>query len=498
MAPSLGTAGRIMTAAGNGMSSDSKRYGSSFGRPSGTGAGSFGFEPAAANPLRSSASGEDGPKVYSSDAFDEPQSPAPQQDPASFEPGAGYQQEFEQGSGQGYDQSYDQGYDQGYDAASDPYGQDQAAEEPSSLRARIASRFSDSLSFSRSKPGPAGDESDFEAQDFDVASLDNGYQDESGGYQDQSYSDQAYSDQAYTNQGYGEQSDGEQTYEDQSYSNQGFDTAGYEGDFGAQDYGAALGQAAAADSRPTSGWRSRFANRTADLASSDGGFQDPSLGNQGVDPGYGGDFSQGYGTQGYAAQGYGSQGYGSQGYDAQGYGSQGYDAQGYGSQDYTSQGYGSQGYDSQGYDSQGYDSQGYSDDLGDDTYTGQPGSGALGAGPSLRSPGLKRSPFAALSLSSKWLMPAGSIAVGVLVLAVLLYLFNPFSGNPLDTPESIATVENMLAGLDIDPGPQDGIADDAYRLAIVEFQEMHGLAQTGELTPEVFQEMTAIYELSNL
>ncbi len=468
------------------MSSDSKRYGSSFGRPSGSGAGSFGFEPAAANPLRSSASGEDGPKVYSSDAFDE--APAPRDEVASFDPNSDYQLEGEQG------------YEPGVDAASDPYGHDQAYEEPSSLRERIASRFSESLSFSRSKPEPANGEAGFEAQDYDAAGLDDSYQAGAGGdygdgYGDTAYGEATYGDQAYGEQSYDSQSYSDQGYSDQGYSDKGFETSGFENagydsqsydsqgydsqgydsqGYDSQGYGTPTSQAATGEGRPASGWRSRFANRTADLAGSDGGFHDPSLGSQSYDTGYASDYTQSYDD--------------TQSFDSQAYNSQAYDSQGYGAQDYGSQAYASSNYDSQG----------YVDDLGDDTYTGQPGSGALGAGQSLISPGLNRGPFAGLSLSSKWLMPAGSIAVGVLVLAVLLYLFNPFSGNPLETPESIATVETMLAGLDIDPGPQDGIADDAYRLAIVEFQEMHGLAQTGELTPEVFEEMTAIYELSNL
>ncbi len=490
------------------MSSDTKRYGSSFGRPSSSGASSFGFEPAA-NPLRASGFSDpnQGPKVYSGESFEEPTAVDPSPTPG-FDQVDGY--DGYQDDSQASDADYD---DNGYDGTSTG---DDAPQ--SSFRDRLATRFGESLSFRRAR----SDQQDVQAdeapeqgyEEFGTESYgDQGYSDQS--YSDQSYTDQGYTDQSYSDQGYSDQGYGDQSYTDQSYTDQGYTDTGYQssdysdqgyGDQGYGDQGFDNFQDPAAGAAPTkergaSGWRSRFANRTAGLAGQDAGndFQDAGYAAGGSDYGYG---SSGYADQGFGAepspggQTFGGQTFGGQTFGGSDYGS-GFADTGYSDYNQASaKGFGDPGQNEFGQDDFGQTDYGQDDyGQGVDPYgTGGKNRGALAA------PGLKRGFLSGfkLDLGSKWLMPAASIAGGVLVLAVLLYLFNPFAGNPLESPESIAAVETMLAGLDIDPGPQDGIADEAYRLAIVEFQEMHGLSQTGELTPEVFQEMTAIYELSNL
>ncbi len=496
------------------MSSDTKRYGSSFGRPSSSGASSFGFEPAA-NPLRAPglADPNQGPKVYSGESFDEPAQPAgydaseysetefddagyeaPAFDGNNFDQPDANQSGFDQGGPADYqpaDFNPDDGFADYQEADADSgYAEDTAP--AASLRDRLASRFGESLSFRRSRgdqAAPAASDQDYDAQDYGEPS-----------FADAEYQDQGYGDQTSNAGGYEAGSYDDGGYGDQTHANQGYDDAGYQDQgFGGQAYGD-YQEPAPAKERASSGWRSRFANRTAGLAgqdaastdygygatdyNQDGGYGDQSYGGSSYDSGYG-DFDQSGGGNfgGYGQSDYGKSDYGQADYNQADYGQSDFSQSDFGQNDFSQSDYNQSDYN-QGEFSQGVDPYG----------TGGANRNTIAA------PGLKPGFMSGLKLDlgSKWLMPAASIAGGVLVLAVLLYLFNPFAGNPLESPESISAVETMLAGLDIDPGAQDGIADEDYRLAIVEFQEMHGLSQTGELTPEVFQEMTAIYELSNL
>lgn len=60
------------------------------------------------------------------------------------------------------------------------------------------------------------------------------------------------------------------------------------------------------------------------------------------------------------------------------------------------------------------------------------------------------------------------------------------------TPQTVRDTELLLRELDFEPGPVDGVLDDATRDAIRRYQQAAGLPETGEPSPELLEEMIAV------
>ncbi|MFZ5791211.1 MAG: peptidoglycan-binding domain-containing protein [Pseudomonadota bacterium] len=65
------------------------------------------------------------------------------------------------------------------------------------------------------------------------------------------------------------------------------------------------------------------------------------------------------------------------------------------------------------------------------------------------------------------------------------------AGNTAASP-LVRDTELLLEQLDFEPGPVDGVLDDATRAAIRRYQQTAGLPETGEPSPELLDELTAV------
>lgn len=65
------------------------------------------------------------------------------------------------------------------------------------------------------------------------------------------------------------------------------------------------------------------------------------------------------------------------------------------------------------------------------------------------------------------------------------------AGSSAESP-LVRDTELLLEQLDFEPGPVDGVLDDATRAAIRRYQQTAGLPETGEPSPELLDELTAV------